>query len=72
MATITPQDITLYIQIGEALVPVVTAAYDTIKGFIDANGGNTEALTQLAQNKATIAQDAQTIAAEIGDAGPSQ
>lgn len=64
-------DVTLLIQAGEELIPVVTAGIDVVKAFVALHNGNGDVLTQLEANATTITQDETTVDAEIAAAAAS-
>ena len=67
---VTAADVTMYIQLGEQLVPVVTAAYEEVQAFVASHNGNADVLAQLQANDATIGADEATVDAEIAAQPP--
>lgn len=66
----TVQELTLFIQVGEAVVPVVTAALDDIKAFVAARNGNLDVLAQLTENATTIADTDKIVDDELATVPP--
>ena len=63
--TITPQEVTVLVQIGETAVPLVEAAVSDVIAFAKAHGGNAAVITQLEADQATIAADKAQLEGEL-------